>query len=328
MNRKHYIGVFLTLSLLSIGSMAKDANTYKATDNENVKKFINEYSKTSKYTKKELNVLFSKVDIKEKIKKESKKQSEFVLTWDKYRNRILSDYRIDKGKQFIKDNIKVLKSAENTYSVDRHIITAILGIESNYGKNKGNHRALEALSTMAFEYHPRSSFFKKQIVSMLNRCKKQKQDCLSVNSSWAGAVGYPQFIPTSIDAYAVDFNNNGIIDLNNELDDAIGSVANYLKSHGWKMNDFIAKKVQVEDKRYKKNITKKLKLNTTVEDLKFLNVKNIGNVRGTKKAKLFELYNENSNEVWIGYGNFKSITHYNKSNFYATSVYLLSESLK
>jgi membrane-bound lytic murein transglycosylase B len=328
MNKWHYIGFFLTLSLLSTSSMAKDANTYVATDNENVKKFINEYSKTSDYSKKELNSLFSKVKIKEKIKKESKKQSEFVLTWDTYKNRIVSNNRIEKGKQFIKDNIKVLNSAENRYSVDLHIITAILGIESNYGKNKGNHRALDALSTMAFEYHPRSSFFKKQIISMLNRCKKQKQDCLSVNSSWAGAVGYPQFIPTSIDAYAVDFNNNGIIDLNNEVEDAIGSIANYLKKHGWKKNDFIAKKVKVEDKRYKEALTKKLKLNTTVESLKYLNVSEIGNIRGSKKVKLFELYNKNNSEVWVGFGNFKSITHYNKSNFYAASVYLLSESLK
>jgi membrane-bound lytic murein transglycosylase B len=301
-----------------------NAETYKAIENNLTKEFIEDFSTESDYTRDELENIFSKVAIKEKVKKESKNQAEFKLQWSDYEDRVVSTTRVIAGKVFHQLHKSDLERAYDKYGVDPYIITAILGIESNYGTTKGNHKAIDSLSTMAFEFHKRSSFYRKQLKSLLNRCKKENINCFDINSSWAGAIGSPQFIPTSIDAYAVDFNGNGIIDLNNEIEDAIGSIAYYLKKNGWKKDDFIAKRVTTINDKYKDSLTSNLSLNKTVEDLRLLNIKDIGNIRGTKKVKLFKLNDKGKNHVWIGYNNFKSITHYNRSNFYAVAVYKLS----
>lgn len=317
--------------IILISSFTLSAETYNALENKSVNEFINSFSKKSDFTEQQLKDLFSKVKIKEKVKKSSSKknQSEFKLYWDDYKKRVVTKNRIKNGKDFIKNNINALKRAEIKYKVPKEIITAIIGIESNYGDNLGDYRAIDSLSTMAFENNPRSGFFRKQVESFIERCLDKKIHCYDTKSSWAGAIGYGQFIPTSLDGYAIDFNDNGKIDLSNEVEDAIGSVAYYLKRSKWQDNDLISKNVTVEDNRYRKFLNDGLDLNTSVHWLRHSNVKNIGNVKNRVKVKLFEIdKNKNEKSVYIGFQNFKAITAYNRSNFYALAVHELSKKIK
>ena len=309
-------------------SYSEISHASKQEHNNNIKKFIIEFSKESTYSKKELKEIFSKVEIQTKAQKESKNQSEFKLTWNHYKKILITQSRIDSGIKFLKEYKKTFNVVEKKYGVEREIIASIIGIESNYGMNLGNYRAIDALSTMSFKVYKNSVFFKAELRSFLVHCKRKKYDCFNTKSSWAGAIGYGQFIPTSIVAYGVDFNKNGKIDLVNEPEDAIASIANYLKKHKWKKGDLVIKKVSSIDNRYKVKLTNKLNLNTTIQELNYLNVKNIGNIKGTRKVKLFEMNNKYNNTLWIGFSNFKSITHYNKSNFYASAVYFLSKEIK
>lgn len=316
------------LTFLSGQAISAPLTENSALYNDHAKIFIKQFAEESNYTIDELNTLFSNVKIKTKAKKEAANQAEFTLYWNDYKNNLVSENRIKKGKEFLKNNKDIFDKIEKEYNVEREVIASIIGIESNYGSNLGNYRAIDALSTMAFEYYKKGDFYKNQLKSYLNRCKKEKTDCLLQKSSWAGAMGYGQFIPTSIDSFAVDYNKNGKIDVVNEVDDAIASVANYLNKHGWVKGDFIAKEVSVVDPRYKEALSSGLKLNTTVANLRYLNVQDIGNINGKKEVKIYEMKDKLKTNVWVGYNNFKAITHYNKSNFYASAVYLLSESLK
>jgi membrane-bound lytic murein transglycosylase B len=318
----------LPIILLTLISLSTQAQEYDALDNKNVLYFIADLKKSPDFTYSELVNIFDNVKIKKKIKNHSKKskQSEFVLYWEDYKKRVISKTRIKNGKAFIIDNLTLLSKIEKEYKIPKEFITAISGIESNYGSNFGNNRAIDSLATMAFENNPRSKFFKSQIKSFLIRCTQTKLDCFKTKSSWAGAIGYGQFIPTSIDAFGVDYNKNGIIDLVNEKEDALASIANYLKKNGWKTDAKVLKEIYPNKNNHRSLLSTKLSLNTSVNEIKKLNVSGLDNL-ANKKVKLFEVKtNKNKKQTFIGYNNFKTITSYNRSNLYALGVYHLANS--
>lgn len=323
------ITVLLCAIAMSFSVHAEKKQEYDALDNKNVLLFMAEMKKEPKFSYSELVDIFSKVKIQKSIKEKSKKknQSEFKLYWEDYKERIVSKNRIKSGSLFLNYNSELFDKIEIEYGVPREIITAIIGVESNYGKNIGNLSAINSLSTMAFERNPRSNFFKSQIKSFIIRCKNTKMDCHDTKSSWAGAIGYGQFIPTSIDAYAVDYNKDGYIDLIDNVEDAIASVANYLNKNGWVNNGEIVKKANVLTPDYKKYISHKLSLNTTVNKLENNGIIS-SKIFKDEKIKFFEIdKNEKIKEQYIGYNNFKVITSYNKSNLYALAIYELSTEL-
>lgn len=222
-----------------------------------------------------------------------------ALPWNKYKKLFINNKKIQGGVKFWQEYKEVLSKAEHKYGVPAEIIVAILGVESSYGQNSGKFPVLQALATLAFDYPPRSKFFMSELKQYLLLTFEQKLDPLSLKGSYAGAMGFPQFIASSYRNYAVDFDGSGQIDIINNMPQAIGSVANYFKVHGWKPGQDVVHRLQSPDQMQAKD----------------------------SKAKLLELDGENCKEYWEGLNNFYVITRYNHSDNYALAVYLLSQDI-
>ncbi|SEK85959.1 lytic murein transglycosylase B [Halomonas daqiaonensis] len=160
--------------------------------------------------------------------------AEHRLTWHEYRAIFLDAPRIANGVAFIEAHQPAFARAEDEYGVPPEVIAAIIGVETRYGGVTGNHRVLDSLSTLAFHHPRRGRFFRGELAAFLEIAHEQQRSPGSLTGSYAGAMGYPQFIPTSYRAYAVDFDDDGLRDLWTNPVDAIGSVANYFAEHGWR----------------------------------------------------------------------------------------------
>ena len=189
--------------------------------------------------------------------------------------------------------------------VPKEIITSIIGVETRYGKIQGSYRVIDSLLTLGFDYPRRADFFRKELINFFLLTRENNLDILSIKGSYAGAMGYGQFISSSYRAYAIDYDNSGGADLFNSVDDAIGSVANYLYIHGWKREG------KIIYPSYPNNVRKVFK-------------------PGNNLSKFIPLtFEEEGKEInFIGDDNFIAITKYNISHFYAMAVYYLSEELK
>jgi len=161
------------------------------------------------------------------------------LRWDEYRDIFIQPERIRQGVAFLEKYHETLARAEKVYGVPPEIVVAILGVETQYGQHKGTHRVLDSLSTLAFHHPSRGTFFRGELEAFLGITLGQDVDPATLRGSYAGAMGYPQFIPTSYQAYAVDFDFDGLKDLWNNPVDAIGSIANYFSEHGWQRNQAV-----------------------------------------------------------------------------------------
>jgi membrane-bound lytic murein transglycosylase B len=153
--------------------------------------------------------------------------------WPEYRVNFVNPQRIRLGLEFWKKYRKTLQRAERKYGVPQDIIVAVIGVETIYGQDPGSYRTLDALTTLAFDYPPRADFFRSELENFLLLAREQQFNLLEIRGSYAGALGIPQFMPSSYRTYAVDFNGNRRINLLRENRDAIGSVANFLKEFGW-----------------------------------------------------------------------------------------------
>ena len=158
-------------------------------------------------------------------------------SWQDYRAQFVNENRIARGAAFWKVNRRALARAERKYGVPAAVIVAILGVETNYGRNMGRYRVVDALATLAFDYAPRASFFRGELEQYLLLARESRLDVFALQGSYAGAIGIPQFMPGSVRRYAVDFDGDGKIDLRRSSADAIGSVANFLREHGWKTGE-------------------------------------------------------------------------------------------
>ena len=233
------------------------------------------------------------------------KPAEFTWTWDRYKKLFIEDKRIINGKLFIQNNLQTLERAEKEFGVPKEVITAILGVETRYGKIQGSYRVIDSLLTLGFDYPRRAKFFRKELVDFFLLTRENDLNINEIKGSYAGAMGYGQFISSSYRAYAIDYDGDGYADLFNSVDDAIGSIANYLYIHGWK------KEGQIIHDAYPNNVRKVFKPN-----------KNL--------SKYIPLsFNEGGKDIYfIGDDNFIAITKYNVSHFYAMAIYYLSEELK
>lgn len=313
---KYMVVSFLCLFCTASVAEPKEIPKY-AIQNANVIKFIDDYSKEGVYTKKELENIFSKTILKEKkITKRQSNQAEKKLTWEDYKRRVVTLVRINTGKIFLYKNKKILEDIEREYQVDKEVIVAILGVETNYGLNKGDFRAIDALSTLSFEYYPRSDFFRKELKEFLKYTKKNNISPFDTKSSWAGAIGYSQFIPSSLNYYGVDYDLDGKVDLVKSLPDAMASIANYLKKNGFKKENYYFDKIDVDNKHIEGGLKLTLNCNNTsfIVDSKYCN----------SNFKIFNL----DSDTYIGGKNFYSITMYNRSNLYAAAVLEIATSLK
>lgn len=251
--------------------------------------------------------------------------------WHVYYPIFLTEKRLNAGLAFWKKHEKTIADAAAKYQVEPQIIVAIIGIETFYGQYTGNYPAIDALYTLGFYYPPRATFFRKEFGELMKLVKEEHLDINNLKGSYAGAMGYGQFIPSSYRHYAVDFDGNGNRDLLKSPEDAIGSVANYFHKHGWQANAPVALPlVNHSQTAPKAKIWAGEKLNYKVSDIlsPTLTLANARNLPTSQKAMLIELEQANHKDYWLGLNNFYVITRYNRSPLYSMAVYQFSQQLK
>lgn len=272
--------------------------------------------------------LFSQVEKKQAIIDAMERPAERVKPWHEYRKIFIQEQRIDRGADFWRRNAADLQRAEREYGVDPAIIVAIIGVETMYGRITGSYRVMDALATLAFDYPKRSPFFTKELENYLLLTREQDKDPLALKGSYAGAMGYGQFMPSSYRNYAVDFDGDGRTDIWDNTTDAIGSVANYFVRHGWRSNQPVAVPATAA-KTYTEEGLNQLKVpDTTIAELKAQGFTPTTAVDGATKAVPLRLELEDGYEFWLGFDNFYVITRYNHSYRYAMAVYQLSELIR
>lgn len=272
----------------------------------------------------------------ERILEAIARPAERVLTWGEYQDIFLQEERVRQGVAFFNEHREIFERAERETGVPAEIILAILGVETRYGRTRGNWRVLDALVTLGFDYPPRASFFRGQLRHLFLLEEEAGIDPAEVKGSYAGAIGYPQFIPSSYRAYAVDFSGDGRIDLVNSPADAIGSIANYLAEHRWKANHPVAARARTgADARA--HFDSDYRPDTTLGELERAGATPLPctsehdefcmDLPGDTPVAALELEGKHGPEYWIITGNFYSITRYNHSELYAMAVYHLSRML-
>ncbi|MCW8195301.1 lytic murein transglycosylase B [Proteobacteria bacterium 005FR1] len=290
--------------------------------------FVDKMHKEHAFDKQALTRLFAEVERKDRILEAIARPAEKVLTWAEYQDIFIQDRRIDGGVQFWRENQADLQRAYETYGVAPEVIVSIIGVETRYGENTGSYRVIDALATLGFDYPPRSSFFRKELEHFLVLAREQKRDPLSLKGSYAGAMGYGQFMPSSYRAYAVDFDGDGFTDIWSNPADAIGSVANYLARHGWQKDQPVVSRARIDNEYDRNVLTAGLKLDHKVTSLKKAGFSPVEKLGDSKDAMAFKLEGKQGAEFWIGLKNFEVITRYNRSQLYAMAVYQLAERIR
>lgn len=247
-----------------------------------------------------------------------------IKPWPEYRAIFVNQKRVQFGLEFWDKYRKTLRRAERKYGVPQEIIIAVIGVETIYGRNAGNFRVLDALTTLAFDYPRRADFFRDELENYLLLAREQQFDLLDIRGSYAGALGIPQFMPSSYRNYAVDFNNNRTIDLLRENVDSIGSVANYLQGYGWIRGEPVAARAQIGAELPASAVGTP----RTLAEWAAAEIVPGVNFAPDKPARLIDFTVEEGKEYWLAFNNFEVITRYNNSDFYAMSVFQLAEELK
>jgi membrane-bound lytic murein transglycosylase B len=326
--QRSLLNLVISLFFLVATLVAGSSNASDISQREDVQQFINEMVKKHHFEKPSLLALFSQVKLQKRVEKAIASPAE-AKPWYKYRAIFLTRSRIDGGVKFWKENATVLADVEKRFGVPPEIITAIIGVETRYSKHTGGFRVIDSLSTLTFNYPKRSKFFRKELEQFLLLCKEEKADPLQLTGSYAGAMGIPQFMPSSFRHYAADFEGDGKKDIWKNTADVIASVANYFTIHGWQQGEAVAFPVSVEGEKYKNIIGKSLKPKQTLATLQANGV-NIGETKLPLEttARLLSLQQKKGTEEWAILTNFYVITRYNHSDHYAMAVYQLSQEIK
>lgn len=290
-----------------------------------VKKFIKEMVSEHEMDAAELTALFAGASRNERALELIQRPAEKRLEWKGYRPIFMTDERINAGVEFWLENEKTLEKAQLRYGVPASMIVAIIGVETFFGRISGGFNALSALSTLAFEYPRRAKFFRSELEHFLLLATENNLDIKSLEGSYAGAFGMPQFISSSYRRYAVDFDDDGDTDLWGSVPDAIGSVANYFYRHDWKNGQAVAE-LAVFESSAKSLITDSPKPVHSYQKMKAGGI--YPKRKGNGKYTLLKLQAEEGAEYWIGHHNFYVITRYNHSNLYAMAVYQLSQEIQ
>ncbi len=279
------------------------------------------------YSQAQLTELFSHVYRDDKILEKISRPKEKTTPWFKYQRIFLDDNRINNGLAFYQQNEAVLNKAYETYGVSPFIITAIIGVETRYGKVMGKDKVLTALATIGFDYPKRADFFMSELQAFLQMAAQEKFNPMSPKGSYAGAMGMAQFMPSSFLKYAVDYDGDGKRDLWSNPHDAIFSVANYLKGHGWERDGEICSEAKPNDAY---NGTVSHYPFTTLGELRKQGISAVkdGAFTDDTWAGYLELDGEDGYLPFITYDNFAVITTYNTSPMYAMAVKNLAERIE
>ncbi len=314
---------------LGVAAFAAIAQPALAADYEGAKvaEFIEEMTRDYGFASEQLGELFKHAERKQAILDAISRPAERTKPWKEYRPIFITDSRIAQGVDFWRQHEEALSRAEAEYGVPAEVIVSIIGVETFYGRNTGSYRVIDALSTLGFDYPPRQPFFRQQLKEFLLLVREEQVDPLALKGSYAGAMGLPQFMPSSFRAYAVDFDGDGRIDIWNNPVDAIGSVASYFKQHGWKAGEPVVARAQVSGDRFEEGLTEGLESVKNAGELAALGWRTESAVPPETPITAFRLEGADGDEYWVGWPNFYVITRYNRSVMYAMAVHQLSERL-
>lgn len=309
--------------LLSMSTLAQA----EIKDQAMLDQFINKMVKEHQFERAELETLFKSVEIKEKIIETMQRPAE-GMPWYKYRKIFIQEKRIQGGVKFWQDNLKSLTTMQQVYGLPEEIIIAIIGVETFYGARTGGHRVIDALATLGFAYPKRSKFFISELENFLLLCREEDMDPLEPVGSYAGAMGMPQFMPSSYRNFAADYEGDAKRDIWNNASDSIASVANYFARHHWQAEQDIAYPVTASGEQYKQALTKGLKPDITAGQLRQSQVQLPEQIADSVSVKLLSFEQETGHDLWVGLENFYVITRYNHSPLYAMAVFQLSQAIK
>jgi membrane-bound lytic murein transglycosylase B len=306
------------------------------TAREDVRQYIAELVDQHDFDSAELLELFARAERKESIRRAMSRPAEKMLKWHEYRQIFVKEPRISQGFDFWVANEATLARAEAEFGVPPEYIVAIIGVETRYGRIVGSYRVVDALATLAFDYPPeagrsRADFFRKELTEFLLLAREEGKDPLSLQGSYAGAMGYGQFIPSSFRAYAVDFDGDGLRDIWSNQTDAIGSVANYFSAHGWRQGEPTVEKaslradVDLDELNALANST--LKPERSIGSLAQLGLQ-VDGLDDDELAAVFRMIQADDVEYWLGLHNFYVITRYNRSRLYSLAVHQLAQMLR
>jgi membrane-bound lytic murein transglycosylase B len=299
-------------------------------DNPAALALIDQLVEEEGFEREELVQVFTEARRKESILEAISRPAEKTKPWYEYRAIFLNDRREREGVEFLQEHRETLARAERETGVPAEVIVAILGVETYYGRIAGSYRVLDALSTLAFDYPRRSEFFTSELKHYLILTRDQGLDPASMKGSYAGAMGYGQFMPSSYRSYAVDFDDDGVIDIWNNPVDAIGSIANYFKRHGWRSGDAVVFAADAADDAPGDIFVQGrsgLKPERSVAWFADAGVVPRQPLDPAALATAMKFQLEDGYEYWLGLHNFYVITRYNHSAMYAMSVYQLSQRL-
>lgn len=322
-----YLRIYVFGILAIAGSVAAAEIAVAALPRPEIEIFISEMVERHGFKQAELENIFGMAQFQPAIIN-AISQPATSRPWYEYRPLFINSRRIAGGVAFWNSHAATLERARKEFGIPEEIITAVIGVETTYGVQTGRHRVLDALTTLAFDYPKRAKFFRDELEQYLLLGREQDADVVNIRGSYAGAIGIPQFMPSSYRRYALDFDGDGRADLSGSAADAIGSVANYLKSFGWETERAVVVPALVNGENYREALFAGRKPAYTVEEIRKLGVIPRVDISGDRQVTLIELANNGGNEYWLGFNNFFVITRYNRSVHYAMSVLQLAEEIR
>jgi peptidoglycan lytic transglycosylase B len=322
------MGFFTVILALVVSCAVASAESKAGASRERaVEAFIEEMSAKHGFDRARLEEAFGMTRPRPQIVELMERAAE-PKPWEDYRALFVTPEKIEGGARFWRDNGAALKLAHERYGVPEEIVTAVIGIETNYGAQTGRYKVLDALSTLAFDYPRRARQFRVELEHFLLLSREESLPLAGPLGSYAGAMGIAQFMPGSYRRYAIDFDGDGKRDLFDDAADAIGSVANYLTAHGWQRNGPVAAPATVVGEGEETFRSAKIGSRLRLEELRSVGITTTGARPGADRAIPLTLKNRGGPEYWLGFDNFYVITRYNQSVYYAMAVFQLSQAVR
>jgi len=321
--RTQFVVLHIAVGILLLPTIAFTLDAKR----DDVQTFMDDMVKTHGFEREYLKSTLSQGETKQTILDAISRPAEKTKAWHEYRAIFVTPKRINAGGKFWAEHDTRLNRIAADTGVPVEIIVAIIGVETYYGRIRGSYRVLDALTTLGFDYPPRSKFFRSELEQLFLLARDESIDLITMTGSYAGAIGPPQFIPSSYRRYAVDGDGDGRRDLFDNWDDILASVANYFVEHGWRPGEPVVTEGSTEGSMGVPVGENKLKLEDTVSSLADRGLLFQTDLEASTPAQLISLEGDDGPEYWAGFHNFYVITRYNRSTMYALAVYQLAEAL-
>ena len=298
-------------------------------DRPEVEAFIDTMVEEHDFDREQLRDTLGAAEVKQSILDAIARPAEKTKSWAEYREIFITPERIEAGAEFWADNEDALRPVSESTGVPIEMLVGIIGVETYFGRITGSFRVLDALATLAFSYPPRAKFFRRELEQYLLLAREEGMQPTDATGSYAGAMGRPQFMPSSYRAYAVDATGDGKRDIWNDWTDVAGSIANYFLEHGWKPGEDVAARASLGSD-WQGPVPKPkntLKPTETVASLSRKGAMFVTDLPGDSKGELLTYEGADGIEHWVGFHNFFVITRYNRNVMYALAVHQLGQEI-